>query len=333
MNRIRTVILVVIIQIFATPLCAQSDGAIIEKVRLDNLESLISYIEDTESRERDSILLDQARFDYFEKVNVFGIAYWSDGLRVRGFLLQPKKSGVYPAIIYNRGGSLDFGSLTDSHASIGLGELARLANHGFVIAASQYRGNGGGEGQEEYGGADINDVLNLIPILENEPMADAQRLGMFGWSRGAMTTFLTMKRTNKIKAVAVGGPSTNLVRGIIDRSELDEWWSQFIPDYSTNKKEILEKRSANMWVDELPKNVPILMLQGAEDLALPSDYTLEFALELTKHSVPYRLIKYERGSHSLKEYRSEVFRELFTWFDRYLINEEVNNFVKSSNDN
>lgn len=302
--------------VFATSSLAQKDGSITEKVRLNTLEDLISYVKRTESV--DSVEYNTSRFHYFTQVEIYGITYMSDGLRVKGFLLQPKAPGIYPAIIYNRGGSLDFGSLTHGVASMGLGELARLASHGYVIAASQYRGNGGGEGREEYGGADIHDVLSLIPLLEDQPKADANRLGMFGWSRGGMTSFLTLKETGRIKALAVGGPSTNLLRSIVDRPELDEWWSEFIPNYNVSKKDILTKRSADQWVHKLPKNVPILILQGENDLALPVDYTLEFALKLSKHKVPYRLLKFEAGSHSLKEYHNEVFDNLFRWFDKYL---------------
>ncbi|WP_411030450.1 alpha/beta hydrolase family protein [Spongiimicrobium sp. 3-5] len=304
------------IQILTFQAFAQVNGDIIEKVELKNFEEFIGYIKSTESR--DSVVLDRSRFEHFNKVQVFGITYWSDSLRVKGFLLQPMAQGKYPAIIYNRGGSLEHGSLTHNAASIGLGELARLANHEYVVVASQYRGNGGGEGKEEYGGRDINDVLNLIPLLESQPNVDASKLGMLGWSRGGMTTFLAIKETDKIKAIALGAPSTNLTRTILDRPLLDEWWSDFIPNYNLNKAEVLKRRSAIFWVNELPKNIPILLLQGEDDIALHPNFTLDFAKELTKYKIPYRLIKFEKGSHSLKEYREEVFEELFHWFRKYL---------------
>jgi hypothetical protein len=36
-----------------------------------------------------------------------------------------------------------------------------------VVVASQYRGNGGGEGHEEFGGAEVHDILNLIPLAKS----------------------------------------------------------------------------------------------------------------------------------------------------------------------
>jgi len=302
--------------LYANPAFSQQNGDIIENIELKNFDDLIQYINNTESR--DSIDLEKTRFEYLDKVKVYGITYWSDNLKVKGFLLKPKKIGKYPVIIYNRGGSLDFGSLTHGAASIGLGELAKIAHQGYVIAASQYRGNGGSEGQEEYGGSDINDVLNLIPLLESQKEVDINKLGMFGWSRGAMTTLLAIKQTKKVKAVVLGGPSTNLVRGIVDRPSLDEWWSTFIPNYNVSKEEVLKKRSAIYWVHELPKNVPMLIVQGENDKALPVGYTLDFAKELSKHKVPFKLVKYEDGNHGLYKYQDEVFNELFNWFEKYL---------------
>ncbi|MDN5213483.1 prolyl oligopeptidase family serine peptidase [Fulvivirgaceae bacterium BMA12] len=297
---------------------AQTDGQIIVQKKITGLDQYMTYIVETEERHKDSLNFDPNRFEHFKEVEIFGITYYSDGLKVRGFLLKPGKPGKYPAVIYNRGGSLDFGSLTSHHASIGLGELARLARAGYVVVASQYRGNGGSEGQEEYGGADINDVLNLIPLLAAVPEADTSRLGMFGWSRGGMTSFLTLKRTNKIKALAVGGPSTDITRSSIDRPELLKWWQTFIPGIMENEYEVLKKRSAIHWVDELPTDVPMLILQGTADTSVKARYTLEFALKLDQHKIPYRLVMYEDGVHSLKGHRDEVFDQIIRWYKKYL---------------
>ena len=78
-------------------------------------------------------------------------------------IAQPKKDGKYPCIIYNRGGNRDFGALKVDQRSL---NLAKLASHGYIVIASQYRGDGGSEGQEEFGGKDVNDVLNLMDVLE-----------------------------------------------------------------------------------------------------------------------------------------------------------------------
>src|SRR5712691_7115675 len=84
------------------------------------------------------------------------IHYISDGLKVVGYIVRPRgtEGRRYPIIIYNRGGFLEIGKLD----AWNLLDFYRLASDGFVILASQYRGNDGGEGREELGGADVNDV-------------------------------------------------------------------------------------------------------------------------------------------------------------------------------
>lgn len=63
-------------------------------------------------------------------------------------MAKPKKEGKYPCIIYNRGGNRDFGSLK---VATGATLMGMLAAQGYVVIASQYRGNAGGEGAEEFG--------------------------------------------------------------------------------------------------------------------------------------------------------------------------------------
>ena len=69
---------------------------------------------------------------------------------------RPKKDGRYPVLIWNRGGSRDRGALDDLRAYL---ILASTAVWGYVVLATQYRGNMGGEGEEDWGGKDLDDSL------------------------------------------------------------------------------------------------------------------------------------------------------------------------------
>ena len=93
-------------------------------------------------------------------------------------------------------------------------DLSEISSKGYVIIASQYRGNDGGEGQEEFGGKDVNDVLNLIPLLSQVPSADTWRIGMYGWSRGGLMTYIALAKTTKIKAAVVGSGVTDLIKAL-----------------------------------------------------------------------------------------------------------------------
>ncbi len=111
------------------------------------------------------------------------------------------KGKKFPCIIWNRGGYENKGAI-DSFTARGM--FGQIASWGYVVFASQYRGNAGGEGKEELGGSDVNDILNLIPLADELPFADKEKWGMEGWSRGGMMTFLTLKQNKKFLMCCAG---------------------------------------------------------------------------------------------------------------------------------
>lgn len=255
-------------------------------------------------------------YRYMDSIDISGITYSSDGLEVRGLLVTPIAEGTYPCVIYNRGGNRDFGALTIATAALMMGELAK---EGYIVIASNYRGNGGGEGQEEFGGKDVNDVINLIEVLKDIKGADTEKIGMYGWSRGGMMTYIALTKTDQIKAAVVGGAVSNQFSSIADRPNMETGvLAELIPNYATNKEAELTKRSAVKWVDKFPKNAPILMLHGNSDWRVKAEQSLELAMAFEKERVPYRLIIFEGGDHGIWEHRAEVNQQVVNWFDKYL---------------
>lgn len=257
-------------------------------------------------------------YAYLDSINLYGITYMSDGLKVHGLMATPKQKGNYPCIIYNRGGNRNFGALLVIHGVIDMGKIAK---EGYVVIASQYRGNAGSDGQEEFGGKDVNDVTILPQVLEEVEYANTEKIGMYGWSRGGMMTYLALTKTDKIKAAVAGGANSDLTT--IDRPNMESnVYAELIPNYFENKDEELKKRSAIFWVDQFPNNVPILLLHGNADWRVKSTNSLNLALEFEKHRIPYRLKIYEGGDHGISEFRDEVDKEVMNWFDRYLKKDE-----------
>jgi dipeptidyl aminopeptidase/acylaminoacyl peptidase len=250
------------------------------------------------------------------EVEVYSITYLSDGLEVKGYLAMPTAGENLPCVIFNRGGNRDFGALSDKGAANSLGEFA---SWGYVAVASQYRGNAGGEGQEEFGGADVIDVLNLIPLLESLPWADASRIGMFGWSRGGMMTYIALARTDRIAAAIVGAGIVDLFDAIERRPEMEEGvYVALIPNYLNNKENALKARSAIYWPEELSKTTPILLLHGSADWRVHPTQAIHMALALYESEHPFRFVFFEGGDHSLSEYQEEVDRLVKDWLDYYV---------------
>jgi dipeptidyl aminopeptidase/acylaminoacyl peptidase len=197
------------------------------------------------------------------QVDLKSMTYLSDGLQVKGYLAVPKREDRLPCLIFNRGGNRAFGALTDGYAARVLG---KLATWGYVVVASQYRGNAGGEGREEFGGADLQDVLHLIPLLESLPHADTSRLGMYGWSRGGLMTYLALTQTDRIRAAVIGGGMSDAFDTVARRPEMDTGpFAEVIPDYAQRQEAALHARSPVRWPERLHKHTPLLLLHGSAD--------------------------------------------------------------------
>jgi len=261
----------------------------------------------------------KAKFERFCRSGDFRcskITYSSDGLKVKGYMIEPSHSGKpLPVVIFNRGGNREFGKLSFGTLFM----LHEVASWGYVVLASQYRGNDGGEGREEFGGADVNDVLNLVPLAERLEGADAKRIGLYGWSRGSMMTLLALKKSKSISAAIVGAGEADLVASIEKRPEMERLvYRELIPGYDTDKQAVLSERSAIRWVDALPKDVPILLLHGSGDKRVSPAGALALAQELYRHKHPFRLVFFEGGDHGLSSERSEVYRQVRRWLDTYV---------------
>jgi len=255
------------------------------------------------------------KYKYIDLVKAERILYLSDGLKVTGFLVSPKKPGIYPGIIYNRGGNKEFGKITSRKVAF---ILARVASWGYVVAGSQYRGNDGGEGNEEFGGKDVDDVLNLIPLLQNSDKVDSSKLGIYGWSRGGMMTYLALQKTSVFKAAVVGGGLSDLTMMMSSRPDMEEVYYDVIPGYAKHKTASLDARSAIKNVDKIPKTTPILMLHGTADWRVVPQMALDLASSFQKSAIPYRLILFEGGDHGLSEHTLEVDQQVKAWFNRYV---------------
>jgi len=253
--------------------------------------------------------------EILKTVDFYSITYLSDGLKVNGYLSIPKKKTKYPAVIYNRGGNRELGALTDFQI---VRMLGTVASWGYVCIGSQYRGNGGSEGREEFGGKDINDVLNLIPCLANVQEADTSRIGMFGWSRGGLMTYLALSKTCNIKAAVIGSGLTDAFGIIKKRADMETVFSELAPGYAQNKDSVLLARSPLYWPEKLCATTPLLLLSGSADWRVTPTEQLDMVRKLYDLKHPVRYTLFEGGDHSLMEHLDEVNHAVKVFLDAYV---------------
>jgi len=246
-------------------------------------------------------------------VDVREFFYRSDGLKVKGYMAQPKRPGKYPCIIYNRGGIGAFSSFNVPLAQRILGEMA---SWGYVVITTQLRGNDGSDGKEDFGGEDLADVLNLIPLLGRVESADTTRIGMYGRSSGGMKTYLALARTDRIKAAVIIGASADLKHIQEVRPALDSLYATVIPGYRQHRERLLEERSMAYWPEKLNKKTPILLMHGAGDWRVPAEESFVAAQALYKSGHPFRFVFFEEDDHAISANRDEVNRLTRMWFGR-----------------
>ena len=250
-------------------------------------------------------------FEHLKNLNFYFITYQSDNQKVKGLLIEPKKNGKHPVVIFNRGGNRDFAKLTIATMIM---YTSKLADQGYVIIGSNYRE------KDEFGGAEINDVLNLTETVKEIEKADSNCIGMFGWSRGGMMTYLALQKSDKIKTAIVGNGVSDLFETAKFRPKMEtKVFAECIPDYWENRDSELKKRSAIYWADELYKNSSLLILCGTNDKRVNPEQADKIAGKLKELKYDFELRKFETD-HFFTEKRTELNELVIEWFNKRLKN-------------
>ncbi|MCA9276473.1 MAG: S9 family peptidase [Phycisphaerales bacterium] len=268
----------------------------------------------------DGDILERHEIARDENAIVERVIYESDGLRILGYLMYPCDAldcdEKLPCLMYNRGGNRDFGMFTDESAAR---IASRFVSWGYVIFASNYRGSAGSEGQDEFGGDDVHDVLNGLRVFDQLGFADAERIGMWGHSRGGLMTLLALLETSRIGAAIVCGAVSDLHAMVHDRPAMEAGvLRELVPDYESRRDEALDERSPINRVDALPKQTPMLVVHGNADWRVSPTQSLNLVRSLIEHQLPHRLVMFEGNDHSISENRDDYYREARHWLDRFV---------------
>jgi dipeptidyl aminopeptidase/acylaminoacyl peptidase len=251
--------------------------------------------------------------EVIDDTKVYRIKYESDGLEVMGYLAHPiDTTKKYPLIIWNRGGNLNNGLIDEFLAR---GMYGEIASWGYVVLASEYRMD------EEFGGKDINDVMNLIPIAETLEYCDTDNIGMEGWSRGGMMTFKALTLTDKVKCAVVISGLADLVRTEKMQNNLTEAFKvQFGSDNPHVFEERKIERSPVHFADKIKKNVSVLLIHGKADTHVAAQDSVDMFNLLKENNVYTELRLIQGGDHYLTKQKKETAVMRRRWFDKYLKN-------------
>jgi dipeptidyl aminopeptidase/acylaminoacyl peptidase len=256
------------------------------------------------------------RYARLEQQTIERITYQSDDEIVTGVFVHPTDitQGSHPLMIFNRGGSGHSGILV---LPVILRYMLPFAEKGFLAFGSNYRGNDGGTGEEEFGGSDVNDILNLIDIAKQHPGWDGKNIFMLGGSRGGTMTYLCLKQGAPITAAATFGAPTDMWAAGRESPEMEtRIFAKAFKNFEGNREEEYEKRSALRWAEKLT-DVPLLIMHGDADETIQYSHTVNLSKKLAPLHSNFKTVIYPGGNHSLSTHMAAFIEETINWFERF----------------
>ncbi len=220
-----------------------------------------------------------------------------DGLEMDGWYIKPdlKEGGKAPVIVFVHGGPKGMYGYNFNY----MAQL--LADKGFYILFTNPRGSGGYS--EEFalkvlgrtGLEDFQDIMEgLRWLLENEPGADGERVGITGISYGGFMTNWAVTQTDVFKAaVSENGISYWLTSYAF--SDIGLWFDKQLIGENPLRDENYRKLSPIFYAENV--KTPILIIHSLEDYRCPLDQSVMFYQVLKDLGKEAYIAIFKRGAH------------------------------------
>lgn len=247
--------------------------------------------------------------------HVFLFTYPCDGLQIKGYIsFVPNPMGK-PLLYSLRGGTEIFGLMNPANRYTVMKD--------YTVISSAHRG-GVSEGHDEYGGDDVNDIAALFaffPTLEKKLNLSFQPKSTFvlGGSRGGMDLFLTLARYPYLqeridKIISLSG-LLDMEENIHFREDLVQ---MFIEKYGlvlgSNEKEWVSRRNPIHTVPLIRKDLPILIVQGTEDVRTPLSEGRHMVEKLKENGNNVEYWEIQGGDHCIKN-KDEIIDLMAEWLN------------------
>jgi len=252
------------------------------------------------------------------------------GLEIEGFVTTPpgyEACTRYPLVVHVHGGPAGVFCRRYLGRLDGYCDSLALAAQGMAILCVNPRGSSNyGKAFRfanygDWGGGDYGDIMAGVDLLIERGLADADRLGIIGWSYGGYMASWAITHTDRFNAACVGAGVTNLVSftGTADIAG-------FLPDYFDGEfwddPETYLKHSAMFGTQNV--TTPTLIQHGDADVRVPLGQGRELYNALKRQGVPVKMVIYPRQGHGISEPRLciDVRKRPVAWFSRWLLGEE-----------
>ncbi|MRX72389.1 prolyl oligopeptidase family serine peptidase [Bacillus lacus] len=216
------------------------------------------------------------------------ITYMSGGLKVKGLLAEPKGEGIYEGFLYLRGGIKNVGKVR-------LGRIVQFASEGFVVFAPFYRGNQGGEGNEDFAGEDRQDAISAVEVLKEHDKVDNSRIHVFGFSRGGVMALLTGIYDQAICSVVTWGGVSDMSLTYVEREDLRRMMKRVIGGSPIKVPELYKWRTPLYHLEQL--HAPVLIIHGKLDENVSVEHAYRLEKRLKDLNKPHETLYYNQFTH------------------------------------
>ncbi|RLE91055.1 MAG: S9 family peptidase [Thermoprotei archaeon] len=249
-----------------------------------------------------------------------------DGTEIEGWYIKPDvEEGKAPVVVFVHGGPKGmYGYRFDYMAQL-------LADRGFYILFTNPRGSNGYS--EEFalkvlnrtGLEDFKDIMEgLRWLLENEPQADGDRVGITGISYGGFMTNWAVTQTDAFKAaVSENGISYWLTSYAF--SDIGLWFDKEVIGDDPLRNENYRKLSPLFYAENV--KTPILLIHSLEDYRCPLDQSLMFYHVLKDLGKEAYIAIFKQGAHGHSitgkpRHRMKRYKLIAEFFERKLVKGE-----------
>lgn len=240
------------------------------------------------------------------KLKFCGFDYVAGGSRVNAIAIYPLAAGKYPGLLLLPG--------FEGTAKTLLGVGALLAQQGFACLAVTPPGFGDSGGKRDFmGPASIDAFAVGFRNFARAPYVDAKKMGIFGYSRGAMAASLLAVKLGKEVHAAVFGSGVYDFRRAYQQTRLDGIRANMKAETGMTEDAIFE-RSSILHMDKL--KCPVLITHGAVDGNAPTNqaYLLRDRLIQLKKEFEFKILP----DHVHGQLKSDFLSLVFDFLSRKL---------------
>ena len=245
----------------------------------------------------------------------------ADGTEIEGFIYKPLnfQEGVrYPTILRIHGGPV-------SQYTYGWNYEAQLfAANGYLVVTTNPRGSSGyGKAfqmgiWQSWGVKDTQDVIAGVDHAIKLGWADADRLGVGGWSYGGILTNYVITQTQRFKAAIAGASGAHWISSY-GHDHYQRWYRlEFGNPWEPAARAIYEKLSSYNDVDKI--TTPTMWVGGKEDWNVPIIHAEMMYQAVKSMGREALLVVYPNMHHgiNLPYYRKDLHQRYLAWYDKHL---------------